>query len=97
MSDTTIKVDARVRDRLAVLAAERGSTIRQVVEEFATSTPTAAEQAAVYVAALAHVREHFCPDLDDEGLAAAEWFWNELRAGRTPAALDGRIGEPAAG
>ncbi|MFJ8363832.1 hypothetical protein [Streptomyces sp. NPDC093984] len=43
--ETSIKVSAAARDRLAVLAAERGTTIRGLVEELAQSTPTQAEYA----------------------------------------------------
>lgn len=51
MADTTIKVDSTVRDRLAVLAAQRGSTIRALVAELAAATPTRVELDARYSAA----------------------------------------------
>ena len=41
--ETSIKVSAAARDRLARLAAEHGTTIRSLVEELAQSTPTQAE------------------------------------------------------
>jgi hypothetical protein len=47
MPDTTIKVDSAVRDRLAVLAAQRGATIRDLVTELAASRPTQEELADV--------------------------------------------------
>ena len=80
MPDTTIKVDSTVRDRLALLAAQRGATIRDLVSELAASTPTREELAARQVAATAHLREQLCPDLDDDDLADGERFWRELEA-----------------
>ncbi|MEU1456195.1 hypothetical protein [Streptomyces avermitilis] len=41
--ETSIKVSAAARDRLATLAAEQGTTIRQLVEELAEGRPTQAE------------------------------------------------------
>lgn len=43
--ETSIKVSAAARDRLAQLAAEHGTTIRGLVEDLARSTPTQAEYA----------------------------------------------------
>ncbi|WAU82408.1 hypothetical protein O1Q96_23205 [Streptomyces sp. Qhu-G9] len=43
--ETSIKVSAAARDRLARLAAEHGTTIRSLVEELAQGTPTQAEYA----------------------------------------------------
>lgn len=59
--DTTIKVDSAVRDRLAVLAAQRGSTIRDLVAELAEATPTQQELAARQAAAAAYVAENLRP------------------------------------
>ncbi|MDN5932108.1 MAG: hypothetical protein L0I24_13755 [Pseudonocardia sp.] len=78
MSDTTIKVDSVVRDRLAVLAAQRGATIRDLVTELAANTPTQEELAARHVAAATYLREQLCPELDDDDLANGERFWREL-------------------
>ncbi|WP_327425632.1 hypothetical protein OG612_42955 (plasmid) [Streptomyces sp. NBC_01527] len=41
--ETSIKVSASTRDRLAALAAEHNTTIRQLVEELAEARPTQAE------------------------------------------------------
>jgi hypothetical protein len=41
--ETSIKVSASTRDRLAVLAAENNTTIRSLVEELAESRPTQTE------------------------------------------------------
>ncbi|GGQ40885.1 hypothetical protein GCM10010215_75560 [Streptomyces virginiae] len=43
--ETSIKVSAATRDRLAALATEQGTTIRQLVEELAEGRPTQAEYA----------------------------------------------------
>ncbi|MFQ6144432.1 hypothetical protein ACLMNJ_15335 [Streptomyces seoulensis] len=43
--ETSIKVGTAARDRLAQLAAEHGTTIRNLVENLAQSTPTKAEYA----------------------------------------------------
>lgn len=87
MVDTTIKVDSAVRDRLAVLAAQRGSTMRELVEQLVNASPTREELDARHAAATAYLRAHLCPDLNDGHLAEAERFWQELKAGRVPATL----------
>lgn len=81
MADTTIKVDTSVRDRLAVLAAQRGATIRDLVAELAQATPTSEELTARYAAATTYLREQLAPNLD---AATGESFWTELEAGRVP-------------
>lgn len=86
--DTTIKVDSRVRDRLARLALERGTTIRDLVTELAEATATHEELQARADAACAYVREHVNPDLSDADLAAGEKFWAEIEAGRLPKVPD---------
>jgi hypothetical protein len=86
--DTTIKVDTRVRDRLAQLARDRGTTIRDLVTELAAATPTQAELSARAQAATAYVREHINPQLTDADLAAGEMFWTEVEAGRLPNMAD---------
>lgn len=92
MTDTTIKVDSSVRDRLAVLAAQRGATIRDLVSELAAQTPTQEELATRHTAATAYLREHLCPDLDGEDAAAGERFWRELEEGRPPLSSRGEQG-----
>lgn len=88
MSDTTIKVASTVRDRLAVLAAQRGSTIRDLVADLARATPTREELDARHAAATAYLREQVCPDLTVEHQATAERLWRELERGRTPTTTD---------
>jgi hypothetical protein len=80
VADTTIKVDSAVRDRLAVLAAQRGSTIRDLVAELAEATPTREELAARQAAAAAYVTEHLLPGFNASDVAAGEQLWRELEA-----------------
>ena len=80
--DTTIKVDSGVRDRLAQLARERGTTIRDLVTELAAATPTRTELDTRSAAAAAYIREHLVPDFDEDDVAAGEKLWSDLAAGR---------------
>ncbi|MGH3809891.1 MAG: hypothetical protein ACRDRU_25375 [Pseudonocardiaceae bacterium] len=89
MADTTIKVDSSVRDRLALRAAQRGATIRDLVAELAQATPTREELVAQHCAATAYLREHLSPELGADDATAGEWFWTELEAGRPPSSLAG--------
>jgi hypothetical protein len=82
MADTTIKVDPAVRDRLLVLAQERGMTMRDLVAEMAGATPTKEELRARYEATKAYCEEHFGVTLTDETHDRAEHIWQELEAGR---------------
>lgn len=56
--DTSIKVSKAARERLGVLASERGTTIRGLVEELALAKPTRAELKARGEAARAYLRDH---------------------------------------
>ncbi|MFI7585628.1 hypothetical protein ACIB24_00970 [Spongisporangium articulatum] len=78
MADTTIKVDKAVRDRLAILAAERGTTIRDLVAELAGVTPTEAENQARYEKAVAYVRAHLYPGFNEEDARAGDEMWAML-------------------
>ncbi len=82
MSDTTIKVDTAVRDRLRALAHERGITIGDLVAELVGAVPTRAELAARQAAAVAYVREYLVPDFNDEDIAAGKQMLRDLDAGR---------------
>jgi hypothetical protein len=84
VADTTIKVDSAVRDRLAVLAAQRGSTIRDLVAELAEAAPTQEELAARQAAAASYVSEHLMPGFSAEDVAAGERFWQELESSERP-------------
>ncbi|MFC8016104.1 hypothetical protein [Streptomyces cinereoruber] len=82
MSDTTIKVDTQVRDRLAALARERGTTIRNLVGDLADTTPTRQELQERFDAAKAYVEENFLDTpLSDDDLVEAEQFWQNVAAG----------------
>lgn len=78
MSKKTIKVDAAVRDRLSVLAAERGVTIRDLVAGLALSTPTEDDLRRRQADAIAYLKTHLIPDFDDGDLAAGEAMWRHI-------------------
>ena len=80
MSDTTIKVDSAIRDRLALLAREQGMTIRDLVTHLATTTASQQELRERRAAAEAYVTEHLRPDFDAADTEAGEQFWQELEA-----------------
>ncbi|WKU47111.1 hypothetical protein Q3V23_25315 [Streptomyces sp. VNUA116] len=66
MSDAMIRVPAEVRDRLAVIAESRGTSIRHLVQEFAESTLTAEERRERAEAARTYLAEHFGVEVTDE-------------------------------
>ncbi|MEO3972457.1 hypothetical protein [Streptomyces sp. CAU 1734] len=82
MADTTVKVDPVVRDRLMVLARERGLTMRDLIAELAGATPTKAELERRYRATKAYCETHFGVTLTDEDHDRAEQVWKDLEAGR---------------
>lgn len=69
--DTSIKVSRQTRERLARLAAERGSTLKDVVEELAAATFTAAELAEREARARTVLAEKFGVEITDTELAAS--------------------------
>jgi hypothetical protein len=69
--DTSIKVSRQTRERLARLAAERGSTLKDVVEELAAATLTAAEFAEREARARTVLAENFGVEVTDAELAAS--------------------------
>jgi hypothetical protein len=69
--DTSIKVSKQTRERLARLAAERHTTLKDMVEELAAATPTAAELAEREQRARAVLAEYFGVEVTDAELAAA--------------------------
>ncbi|MEU5721534.1 MULTISPECIES: hypothetical protein [unclassified Micromonospora] len=85
--DTTIKVAAEVRDRLAVLAQERGVSMRDLLAEFARTTPTREELRERATRAEAYIRARIAPDLSDEDLARGESVWSAIEAGEAPESL----------
>jgi hypothetical protein len=66
MSDVMIRVPAEIRDRLAVLAEARGTSMRAVIEEFATSTLTPEERRERAERARAYIAEQFGHYVSDE-------------------------------
>ena len=69
--DTSIKVSRQTRERLVRLAAERGSTLKDVVEELAAATLTAAELAEREQRARAVLAENFGVVVTDSELASS--------------------------
>lgn len=69
--DMSIKVSRRTRERLARLAAERGATMKDLVEELAAATLTAAELAEREQRARRVLAEHFGVEVTETELAAS--------------------------
>ncbi len=82
MADTTVKVDPAVRDRLMVLARERGMTMRDLIAELAGATPTQEELRKRYEETKAYCETHFGVTLTDEDHDRVEKVWQDLEAGR---------------
>ncbi|MGH3646306.1 MAG: hypothetical protein ACRDTM_03885 [Micromonosporaceae bacterium] len=82
MAHTTIKVKTEARDRLAILAKERGCTIGEVVDQLAESTPTHDELTARRAAAAAYVKEHLVSDFGEDDVTAGRQMLRDLAAGR---------------
>jgi hypothetical protein len=82
MADTTIKVNTVVRDRLAVLARQRGCTLGELVADLAAKTPTREELDDRYAKAAAYIRKNLDPDFTDNDRVAGEQLWRDLDAGR---------------
>lgn len=87
LMDAVIDVAVEVRDRLAVLAWERGLTIRQLIAELARGVLTLDEAHKRVARAEAHLSRRVPPALDDEDLAGAENVWTMIEAGDIPEAL----------
>ena len=86
MPDTTIKVDATVRDRLAALAAEHGTTIRDLVEQLAAEVLTGEERQQRHAQAVEYIRTHLRPDFNADDEAAGEDLWATITRMQQPAA-----------
>lgn len=82
MADTTVKVDPAVRDRLMVLARERGMTMRDLIAELAGATPTQEELLKRYEETRAYCETHFGVTFTDEESDRVEKVWQDLEAGR---------------
>ena len=83
--DTSIKVSRQTRERLARLAVERRTTLKDLVEELAAATLTAAELAEREQRARSVLEEHFGVEVTDAELAASARLRELIRA-REPAA-----------
>ncbi|WHM38389.1 hypothetical protein [Streptomyces sp. BPTC-684] len=70
MSDAMIRVPAEVRDRLAVIAESRGTSIRSLVQEFAETTLTEEERRERAERTRLYLAEHFGVEVTDEESAA---------------------------
>ncbi|UNO40977.1 hypothetical protein [Streptomyces sp. MST-110588] len=73
MSDAMIRVPAEVRDRLAVIAESRGTSIRSLVQEFAETTLTDEERRERAERTRAYLADHFGVEVSDEESAAMGW------------------------
>ncbi|MFE0591924.1 hypothetical protein [Micromonospora echinospora] len=94
--DTTIKVDAATRDRLSLVARERGITIRELVTRLASETLTRDELQRRGDQAEEYVRTRIAPDLSHQDLADAESVWRAVEAGEAPEGLPNPARRPRA-
>jgi len=83
--DTSIKVSRQTRERLARLATERRTTLKDVVEELAAAALTADELAEREQRARDVLAEHFGVEVTEAELAASARL-REMVARRGPAA-----------
>ncbi|MEU3752273.1 hypothetical protein AB0H17_05805 [Streptomyces olivoreticuli] len=72
---TSVKTTAAVRDRLRVLARERGATITELLEELTASRLTGAEQEQRAVEAARELGVDYTEQLRDAGRSA----WEKIR------------------
>ncbi|WBO69616.1 hypothetical protein [Streptomyces camelliae] len=84
--ETSIKVSSATRDRLAALASEQGTTIRQLVEELAAGRPTEAEYAERAEQARAELASVLGTVPSEQAEAKARGLLQRLGAGQDPAA-----------
>ncbi|MCQ8836413.1 hypothetical protein [Streptomyces malaysiensis] len=84
--ETSIKVSSAARDRLAVLAAEGNTTIRQLVEDLAEGRPTQAEYAERAAQARAELASALGSVPSEEAEAKARGLLERLAAGQGSAA-----------
>ncbi|MEU4530030.1 hypothetical protein AB0F49_17535 [Micromonospora ureilytica] len=90
--DTTITVDTEVRDRLALLARERGTTMRDLVAQLTQAALIADELRDRAARAEQYVRRKIASDLSADDLTRGEDVWAAVEAGIVPESLaeDGR-------
>lgn len=82
MADTTIKITEEARDRLRLLAEERGLSTRAYVERLASAIPTDSERAERTARAIAYVRSNLRPDFSDEDVREAEEWRARIVSGQ---------------
>ncbi|MDO0912852.1 hypothetical protein QQM39_18990 [Streptomyces sp. DT2A-34] len=87
MSDAMIRVPAEVRDRLAVIAESRGTSIRSLVQEFAETTLTDEERRERAERTRAYLAEHFGVEVSDGESAAMGRKLRDAFAGQQGAAV----------
>ena len=69
--DTSIKISKAARERLVLLAAQRGTTMRELVERMTMETPTHEELAARADEASRYLRERMGITVTEEALTAS--------------------------
>ncbi|MFD8953786.1 hypothetical protein ACFV0B_33595 [Streptomyces xanthophaeus] len=79
---TSIKTTEAVRDRLRILARERGTTITELLEELAAAQLTEAEQEQRALRAAAELGLEYTEQLQQTGQSA----WEKIRAHQDGAA-----------
>ncbi|WP_436791560.1 hypothetical protein [Yinghuangia sp. YIM S10712] len=82
--DTSIKVSKDTRSRLGELAAEQGTTIRDLVAGLAASVPTRAELAARAEQARIELRERFGVEVTAEDEAVGHRLWDRITGAHGP-------------
>jgi hypothetical protein len=82
MADTTIKITEEVRDRLRLLAEERGMSTRAFVEKLVAATPTESERAERTARGIAYVRANFGVELTDADLRDGAAWRTAIATGR---------------
>jgi len=80
MADTSIKVDEATRDRLNLIARDRGTSVKDLVAEFANGTLTNAELRARFEATRDYVTGHLCPELTEDDVEAGRRLLGEILA-----------------
>ncbi|MEV4611064.1 hypothetical protein AB0K43_00480 [Kitasatospora sp. NPDC049258] len=83
--DTSIKVSRETRERLQLLAGQRGTTMRDLVEELAAQTPTAEELRARGEQARRYLSDHMGIEVTSDTMAASARL-RDLIAERSSAA-----------
>lgn len=69
--DSSIKVSKKTRERLQLLAGQRGTTMRDLVEQLATNTLTQEELRARGEKARRYLREQMGIEVTEEAMAAS--------------------------